>query len=136
VDKVIAGLQNRILDIDEVLITKNLTPFEREMFLRRKKRLAGEIQRHSQEAFKREFQFEADRMVEKDLPAISGESLTHPRGLGIPNQKGGVKTYGRDAPAVSIRKFHPNITLGTDRGVISPRLLKLRRLMRNRVSKI
>ena len=135
-DEIIAGLQQRVLDIDEILTTKNLTLLEREIFLRRKKRLSASIQRHSQEAFKRKLQFEADRMVEKDLPAISGESLTHPRGLGIPNQEGGVKTYGRDAPAVSTRKFHPNITLGTDRGVISPRLLKLMRLSRDRISKI
>jgi hypothetical protein len=122
--------EKRIQEIDKILKTKNLTPLEREMFLRRKKRYTGAIQRHAKDTLKRELQIASDKQKEKDLPAISGESLSYRRrGLRIPEQSGEVKTYERDLPATSIRKFHPNINYDMDRGI-------RRRLVKNPLSKI
>jgi len=122
--------EKKIQEIDKVLRTKNLTPLERGIFIRRKKRLTEAIQRHAQKALKQKLQLEADRRIERDLPAISGESLSHGSGLRIPKQSGGVKTYEQNLPATTIRRFHPNINYDVDRR------MRLRRLVREHLSKI
>jgi len=85
----------KIKEIDEILKTKNLTPFEREMFLRRRQRYAAAIQRQAKDDLKYELRTEADKRIERDLPALTGESLS------------GGKFQG-------IRKFHPNINYDMD----------------------
>jgi hypothetical protein len=118
---------SKIQEIDKILKTKNLTPLEREVFLKRKKRLTRAIQLRA----KRDLQIESDKQIEKDLPPIAGESLSYRRrGLRIPKQSGEVKTYERNLPATGIRKFHPNINHDMDHR------MRLRRLVKKPISKI
>ena len=125
----IEAYKKKIQQINRILKTKPLKPLERGIFLRRKKRLTGAIQRHNQDTLKRKLRLEADRRIEQNSPGIVGESLSHSGGLRIPKQVGGVKVYEKKLPSTSIRQFHPNINT-------LDRKMRLRRAVKKYVSKI
>jgi len=112
-----------LMEINRVLSKENLRPSERKRFLDMRKYLGGVLSSLAFKDYRRELEIEADRRIEKDLPAISGESLSHHIGPRIPDQYGGVKTYGRDTLAVPTRKFHPNKNYDMDRGLLRRLLL-------------
>jgi len=113
----IEGLQKRVLEIDGILKTKNLTPLMQEIFVNAKDRLTGEIERHAQEVLKQKLQIEADRQIEKDMGPLVGESSRERPSVRFPSQYGGAKTYGKEGSTVGIRQFHRNINDKRDTGI-------------------
>ncbi len=108
IDKKIERFRQMLRHIDETLSTKNLKPEQQKGFLDMKEYLNEELRYNVQEALRRDLRISAYKEAERDLPPIVGESSPYDSFL-IPGQSGEVKTYDRNLPATTIRKFHPNI---------------------------